>query len=71
MTPEERKEYNKNYYSLKKNEILGKACEKIQCEICKRFVIRNNMIKHYKSNLCKNKQALNNMIQERLIQEIN
>jgi hypothetical protein len=70
MTPEERKEYNKNYYSLKKNEILGKACEKIQCEICSRYVIRNNMIKHYKSNLCKNKQALNNMIKERLIKEI-
>ncbi len=66
MTPEERKEYNKKYYTSNKTTIINKACEKIACEICGRKVIRNNLIKHYKSNLCKNKQDLNKMIKDRL-----
>lgn len=58
MNSEERKNYNKTYYQSKRDQILKKACTKIECEHCHRCVIKNNILKHQRSELCKNKQKL-------------
>ena len=53
MDKEERKQYNKVYYSLHRERILSYLCEKVSCEYCGRCVIRNNLAKHEKSDICK------------------
>ena len=60
-----RKNYNKFYYESNKEEILRKACEKIQCEFCHRIVIKNNLLSHYKSEICKRKSVLVRDLEER------
>jgi hypothetical protein len=42
MDQEQRKEYNKKYYETNKSKIIEKATTKIECEFCKRSVIKNN-----------------------------
>ncbi len=69
MNSEERKMYNKNYYQSHRNEILKVACEKIECEFCKRKVIKNNILKHQKTILCKNQEKLNIEREKRLKQK--
>lgn len=59
MTPEERKEYNKEYYERNKHKIMEKACEKVTCDLCGRMVIRNNLTSHYKLNICQRTRTLN------------
>ena len=58
MNSEERKNYNKTYYQTKRDQILKKACEKVECEFCHRIVIKNNILKHQKTKLCKNQEML-------------
>jgi hypothetical protein len=53
MDKDERKEYNKVYYSLHRERILSYLCEKVNCDYCGRSVIRNNLAKHEKSDICK------------------
>ena len=52
------KEYNSKYYAENRSHLLQRACEKVECELCGRSVIRNNVLKHYKSKLCHNKTQL-------------
>ena len=58
MNFEDRKNYNKTYYQSNRDKILKKACEKITCEFCQRKVISNNLLKHQKTDLCKNYEKL-------------
>jgi hypothetical protein len=60
-----RQNYNKNYYETNKETILKKACEKMECQFCKRTVIKNNLISHYKSDICKRKSELLKTLEER------
>ena len=53
MDKEERKQYNKVYYSVNKDRILADLCQKVQCEYCGRTVIKNNILTHEKSEICK------------------
>ena len=55
MNNEERKIYNKTYYEKNKVKIIEKATSKVKCEFCQRSVIHNNILKHYKSEICKRK----------------
>ena len=57
MTPEERKEYNKNYYTTNKTTILEKASNKIDCKFCGRTVVQSNLERHKTSDLCKRTQV--------------
>lgn len=60
-----RQNYNKYYYEKNKEDIIKKACEKIQCEFCSRSVIKNNLLSHYKSEICRRKSALLRDLEER------
>ena len=72
MNSEERKNYNKTYYAINKAKILKIACEKVECEFCKRTVIKNNIQKHKASKLCKNteKQLIDDLKRKNAIKEI-
>ncbi len=56
MNQESRKDYNKSYYMKHKETILEKACKKVQCEFCGRYVISNNFNKHTTTDICKRHQ---------------
>jgi hypothetical protein len=58
MTPDERKEYNKLYYERNKESIIQKACQKVECQFCKRQVIAYNLLKHYELPICRRKAKL-------------
>jgi hypothetical protein len=66
MTPEERKEYNQNYYRTNKKVIMEKALAKAPCEFCESVVIQNNLAKHQQTKLCKKRQLKNYYIKQRL-----
>ncbi len=68
MTPEERKEYNKKYYTSNKTIILEKASNKIECKFCGRTVVQANLERHKTSELCKRTQAKQQRDNQRLIQ---
>ena len=53
MTSEERKIYNKKYYSEKKDNILNKLAQKIECPLCKTHVRHQNLANHQKTFKCK------------------
>jgi hypothetical protein len=55
MKPEDRKQYNKNYYETNKARIIEKALTQVVCQFCNRSVINNNYFKHQQSKLCKRK----------------
>ena len=55
MNPEQRKQYNKDYYTKNKDKILKTALTKQKCDFCDRMVIKNNMLIHQKLNICKRK----------------
>ena len=54
MTPEERKEYNKKYYSANKTIILDKIGDKQICEFCLKSISHGRLKKHQTTSLCKN-----------------
>ena len=68
MTPEERKQYNKNYYTSNKIVILEKAYNKVECAFCGRTVVHANMERHKTSELCKRTQARQQRDNLRLVQ---
>ena len=53
MDKEERKQYNKVYYSVNKDRILADLCSKMTCDYCGRTVIKNNILIHERSDICK------------------
>ena len=67
MNPEQRKEYNQNYYKTNKNAIIQKGCEKKECVFCHKLVSHNNMAKHQVTRLCENRQQ--KLIKEALRKE--
>ena len=52
MDIEERRQYNAVYYSLHRERILNYLCAKVDCQFCLRTVIKNNLVKHQKSDIC-------------------
>ena len=62
----ERKIYNKEYYNKNKIVIINKACAKVECTLCKRAVIKNNIFRHRLTDLCKRTQARNVALDKRL-----
>jgi hypothetical protein len=66
MTPEERKEYNSNYYRTNKEAIMNKALAKVSCEFCDSVIIQNNLAKHQQTKLCQKRQHKNNYVKQRL-----
>jgi len=53
MNQEERKAYNKTYYSVNREIILKDLCSRVECEYCGRTVIKNNILTHERSEICK------------------
>jgi hypothetical protein len=53
MDKEARKLYNKTYYSVNRELILADLCSKVTCDYCGRTVIKNNILIHEKSDICK------------------
>ena len=67
VNPEERKEYNKTYYTtnMYKDVILKKALKKVECQFCQKVVIYNNIYKHQQTKLCQRLQQKNILIKQR------
>lgn len=61
-----KKEYNSEYYSKNRTKILSDLCTPVECEFCGRTVIRNNLLKHYKSSICKRHSELKQLRNERM-----
>ena len=57
MNSEERKEYNKNYYSSHRVDLLAQCAEKKECELCKRIVSCSRLKAHQKTLLCQNNRT--------------
>ena len=58
------REYNKEYYQKNKIKLLEDQKIKVCCPKCNRVVIKSNLNKHLKTNLCTNTQELNKFILE-------
>ena len=57
-------QYNKEYYQKNKIKLLEDQKIKISCPKCNTVVIKSNLNKHLKTNLCTNTQELNKFISE-------
>ena len=66
MNQDQSRMYNKTYYANNKDKILSDLCSKVQCELCGRTVIKNNINKHYTTQLCMKTQERNEIIQLRM-----
>ena len=53
MDKEQRKLYNKTYYSVNREIILKDLCSRVTCDYCGRIVIKNNILIHERSEICK------------------
>ena len=53
MNKEERKAYNATYYSVNREIILKDLCSRVTCDYCNRTVIKNNILIHERSEICK------------------
>ena len=53
MNKEERKAYNATYYSVNREIILKDLCSRVTCDYCGRTVIKNNILIHERSEICK------------------
>ena len=60
-----KKEYNSEYYARNRTKILSDLCTPIQCEFCDRIVIKNNLLKHYQSSICKRHSELKQLKKKR------
>ena len=67
MNTDERKQYNKTYYENNKDRIKTYLYRKIECEMCKRQVARNNILRHYNTSICQRTLARKKMIQQQLL----
>ena len=52
MTPEERKEYYKEYYKKNKDTMCAKLCRKVECSKCGKIVSYSWLKKHENSKIC-------------------
>jgi hypothetical protein len=68
MNQDQRRLYNKSYYATNKDKILNDLCSKVECELCGRTVIKNNIKKHYDTELCARTQERRETIKLRLNQ---
>ena len=57
MTPEERKEYNKQYYLNNREKILENYAKKVQCK-CGKKLSKANYYDHLKTKLHKRRMEL-------------
>ena len=70
MTKEQRKEYNKKYYTEHKQAIIADLCQKVKCERCQSEVSKSRLHIHKNTQLCKKRaeklcfalELLNNII---------
>jgi hypothetical protein len=53
MNQEERKLYNATYYAVNREIILKDLCSRVTCDYCGRTVIKNNILIHERSEICK------------------
>jgi hypothetical protein len=53
---EKARDKSRLYYENNKDIIKAKLCVKIQCELCGRVVIYNNLKQHQTKNICKKLQ---------------
>ena len=53
------KEYNKNYYAIKGDEIKRKLNARETCDVCGKSSTHQNMPRHRKSNACKRTSNMN------------
>ena len=53
MNQEELRIYNKTYYSVNREIILKDLCSRVTCDYCGRTVIKNNILIHERSEICK------------------
>lgn len=49
---EKNKIYQKEYYTKNKDKLLNYGCKKVECLLCGRQVIRNNILSHQKKPIC-------------------
>ena len=56
------KEYNKNYYAIKGDEIKRKLNARETCDVCGKSSTHQNMPRHRKSNACKRTNKFNDDI---------
>jgi phage terminase large subunit GpA-like protein len=51
-TEDERREYNKKYYTENKKRIADMLLAKIQCPHCKKMITKSNLERHTQSDIC-------------------
>jgi formylmethanofuran dehydrogenase subunit E len=49
---------SKQYYEKNKEVIMAKMCKPVQCNLCGRVVIANNLKNHQQKNICLKIQTL-------------
>jgi hypothetical protein len=48
----------REYYAKNKEAIKAKLCKRVQCNLCGRVLIANNLKQHQQKNICLKIQAL-------------
>ena len=67
MNKDERKEYNKKYYSINKTLIIEKHYKtKTCCPFCDRLICVANLGKHQESELCRRRSIKKQEIKQRI-----
>lgn len=52
ISKDKTKEYNAMYYKKNKEAISIKLCEKVECNLCGRIMIKNNLNRHKTKPIC-------------------
>lgn len=69
MNKDERKEYNKKYYSTNKTIIIEKHYKtKTSCAFCDRLICVANLEKHHNSALCRRRSIKKQENKQRLLE---
>jgi len=59
-TEDERREYNKKYYTENKKRIADMLLTKTECPHCKKMITKSNLERHTQSDICaRRKEKLN------------
>lgn len=59
------KEYNAKYYTKNKEKLIANLCEKVECNICGKFITKNRLKLHKTTALCK--RTLQQKIRDEMI----
>jgi len=59
MSIEERKAYNKSYYTNNKKRITDMLLKKVECKLCSREITYTNLQRHRITSLCINNRKSN------------